>query len=106
MPPEPDEAADPATVCVIPVTRITLPASRGKRTPLMLRALSWVTLESTDSPHPPAVSRRHGVISCASTATVIYAGAGAAPTAAASSTREVMPSLGKIRYRWLLMVRC
>src|SRR5690348_14776665 len=55
-PPEPDETADPATVCVIPVTRITLLAFRGKRTPLMLRPRCWATLESTDSPHPPAVS--------------------------------------------------
>jgi hypothetical protein len=28
MPPEPDEAADPATVCVIPVTRITFSCAK------------------------------------------------------------------------------
>ena len=35
-----------------------------------------------------------------------YTGPGEVPTTAASSAREVMPSLGKIRYRWLRTVRC
>src|SRR4029077_1293901 len=35
-----------------------------------------------------------------------YTGPGEAPTTAASSAREVMPSFGKIRYRWLRTVRC
>jgi hypothetical protein len=35
-----------------------------------------------------------------------YTGSGEAPATAASLVREVMPSFGKIRYRWLRTVRC
>ena len=71
----------------------------------MLQAPSRAALESADSVCPDT-DAAGGCKQPPPKAAAAYAAAGDALTTAASSAREVMPSFGKIRYRWLLMVRC